>query len=249
MNTALTGLAVCAAASLAILGAWAYWSHRARCRTAPRCTHCRRPIHRGYYAINGPAGQRRWHIERPACEAAALAPPPALRKDRTVTDPTKSDELTGSYGTARRVPRANYPDAPATLDAWIITAPCWHPLWSQYLLSLITLADVPGVEAAHKERPDVTHQLIVMTLNPEHGPYDAATVACAGFLTPGNIGEQFTATDTQALALAALCARAVVDGVLVPETADAPDRIRAAWRQSIQQTLDHDRNSHHGHLN
>jgi hypothetical protein len=164
-----------------------------------------------------------------------------------------SDELTGPYGTARRIPQANYPEPRTTLDAWIITAPVWHPFWSQYMLAIITLADVPGMPPADKERPDVTHQLLVMTLDPTDGPYDAATVGGADtlhFLMPGNVGEQFTAdSDDQARQLAALCVRGVVDGLLPPETADAPDTIRALWRSSIHQTLAHSHDPHHGRLN
>lgn len=166
---------------------------------------------------------------------------------------TTPDELTGPYGTARRIPPANYQaTSPATLDGWIITAPIWHPLWSQYMLAVITLAEVPGVRPAHKQRENVTHELMVMTLNPDHGPYDAAQVGEQGslhYLTPGNVAEQFTATDDQARELAELTARAVVDGRLCPETADAPARIRAAWRRSIHQTIDHFRDPHHGHAN
>lgn len=117
---------------------------------------------------------------------------------------TEPDEQAGPYGSAVRIPHASYPEAQTTLDAWIITAPVWHPVWSQYLLSLVTLADVPGVEPAQKESPEVTHQVIVMTLNPEHGPYDARhlTGDDLRYLTPGNIGQQFTATDDQARSLA-----------------------------------------------
>lgn len=166
-------------------------------------------------------------------------------------NPLNDDELAGSCGTATRIPSANFPDNQTTLDGWIITAPLWHPLWSQYLLAVITLADLPGIPAAQKDRPDVTHQVIVMTLDPEHGPYDARRVRERDLrlLTPGNIGEQFTATDEQARHLAPLCVRAVVDGHLSPETADAPERIRATWRQTIHQTLDHDRDPHHGRAN
>lgn len=170
------------------------------------------------------------------------------RKADAMTDLTEQDEMTGPAGTAVRIPHASYPEARATLDAWIITAPVWHPVWSQYALSLVTLDDIPGLPPAQKENPDVTHQVIVMTLNPEHGPYDARQLTgdSLHYLTPGNIGEQFTATDDQARSLAALCVRAVVDGRLIPETADAPDRIRAMWRQAIHQTLEHDRDPHHG---
>lgn len=168
-----------------------------------------------------------------------------------MNEPTGPDELAGACGTAIRVPRSHYADNPATLDAWIITAPMWHPLWSQYMLSVITLADVPGMGPAVKERPDVTHQVIVVALNPDHGPYTPASVAekKIRYLTPGNIGEQFTATDQQALDMGVLCANAVVGGILCPETADAPERIRGFWAQSIQRTLDHARDPHHGSQN
>lgn len=169
-----------------------------------------------------------------------------------MTDQT-TDVATGPYGTARRIPPANYRDSkPAGIDGWIITAPHAHPLWSQYALAVVSLAEIPGQPDAHRHYPEATHELHVLALNPEHGPYDAARIGPPGtihYLTPVNIAEQITATDDQARRLAELCARAVVDGVLTPETGDAPDRIRAAWRSSIHQTLNHDRDPHHGHAN
>lgn len=154
---------------------------------------------------------------------------------------TFPDELTGDLGTARRVPDGAFADRPAALTLWIITAPAWHPLWSQYSLSVVSLADIPGTPPAIKKFPGATHELLVMALNPDHGPYDAHTVRSDTLhhLTPINIAEQFTTTDTQAQQLATLCVRAVVDGRLNPETADAPERIRASWSQAIEETLDH----------
>lgn len=163
------------------------------------------------------------------------------------------DKIEGPYGTGARVPRTNNTGAaaPATLDCWIITAPGWHPLWSQYALVAITLADMPGVPPAVKRAPGVTHELMVMTLNPDHGPYEAEQVreGSLHFLGPGNVAEQFTATDAQAIDLARLAAEAVVNGRLNPETADAPERIRETWRLAVHQTLDHDRDPHHGQAN
>ncbi|MEU2992568.1 hypothetical protein ABZ772_19770 [Streptomyces griseoincarnatus] len=168
-----------------------------------------------------------------------------------MTDQT-TDVATGPYGTARRIPPANYRDsAPAGVDGWIITAP-HAPLWSQYMLDVISLADFRGIPQATKRFPDATHELHVVALDPDRGPYDATTVGPPGslpFLTPVNIAEQIITTDDQARRLAQLCAKAVVDGVLTPETADAPDRIRTQWRTSIRQTLDHARDPHHGHAN
>lgn len=160
--------------------------------------------------------------------------------------------LVGTHGTARRLADDSYRAShPAGLDSWILTGPRWHPVWYQYNLGLVSLADTPGLPPAKLQRPGVTHELTVVALDPDHGPYDARHLPDDGlrFLTPVNIAEQVTTTDDHARELAFLCARAVVDGHLWPETGDAPDRIRAAWRSSIHQTLDHDRNPHHGHLN
>jgi hypothetical protein len=162
-----------------------------------------------------------------------------------------TDTITGQYGTAGLVPPGHLTDTPATLAAWIISAPHWHPAWSQYLLAILTLADIPGTRPATIYVPGATHELIVAALNPEPGPHAAltATNATLGLLRPVNIAQQFTATDARARELAALCVRAVVGGVLNPETGDAPDRIRAVWARSIAQTLDHDTDPHHGRAN
>ena len=154
---------------------------------------------------------------------------------------TDATELTGPYGTAHRIPRANYTGNPAALDGWIITADHWHPLWSQYLLSLVTLADVEGAPPANKRSAEVTHELTVLALDPDHGPYEAATYGTSDlrYLTPVNIAEQFTATDDQALRITHLCVRAVLDGRLTPETGDAPTLIRSWWHAHITQTLEH----------
>ncbi|MFJ9243784.1 hypothetical protein [Streptomyces sp. NPDC101776] len=169
------------------------------------------------------------------------------RKDQPVT----ITEFTGEYGTAHRVPASNYQAvSPAALDSWIITAPCWHPLWTQYALALVSLVHLPDVPAAQLHRPGMTHEISVMALNPEHGPYDARTLSAGRlrYLTPANVAEQFTTTDERARNLTQLCAQGVVDGRLCPETADAPERIRTYWRQTIRDTLGHDNDPHHGHL-
>lgn len=162
------------------------------------------------------------------------------------------DHLTGPHGEAHRTPRTNYEAAaPATLASWIITAPGFHPLWDQYHLAVITLADLPGIPPAKKSRPGVTHELMVMALDPDQGTVHAAKVGAASlqYLRPGNIAEQFTATDDQARELAELAAQAVVDGRLNPETAEAPGLIRATWSHAIQDTIAHYRDPHHGQAN
>jgi len=160
-------------------------------------------------------------------------------------------EHTGPYGTAHRVPETNYEAvSPAALDSWIITAPCWHPHWTQYALALVSLAHIPDVPQAQLHRPGMTHEINVVALDPEHGPYDAHTLSPGRlrYLLPVNIAEQVATTDETARDLTQQCAHAVVHGALCPETADAPDRIRTYWRQTIRDILGHTNDPHHGHL-
>lgn len=165
---------------------------------------------------------------------------------------TSPDELTGACGTAHRIPAENYSAVnPAALDGWIITAPLWHPAWHQYLLGVITLDEIPDLPPAIKTAPGMTHELMVLALDPSRGPYDALQVRQGdlALLLPINVSEQFTGTDDQARQLAELATRAVVDGRLNPETSDAPTRIRAEWHAAIAMTLDHFRDPHHGRAN
>lgn len=156
-----------------------------------------------------------------------------------------TDTHTGPHGTAERIPDnvivpADIPTA--TRSGWLITAPGYHPLWSQYALWLITLADVPGVPPAVKHDDAATHEIMVLPLDPENGPHpiEALGSTFIEYVGRGNIAQQFTAdSDEHAAHAAELCARAVTDGLLNPETGDAPDRIRAAWKYTIAATLDH----------
>ncbi|MCX4974259.1 hypothetical protein [Streptomyces sp. NBC_00620] len=188
--------------------------------------------------------------------AAAVVMPVLIHRNNRSTqmpEQPQPDHVTGKYGTVTRVPAETHADNPAALDQWILTAPEWHPIWDQYVIGLISLADLPNTPPPFRQRPGVTHELVVFALNPEHGPHEAATFnsrsLAEAVLTPVNVVEQFTCTDDQARDLVRLCATACVNGVLTPETGDAPDRYRAAWRQSIHQTLNHLLDPHHGRAN
>lgn len=162
-----------------------------------------------------------------------------------------STSFHGPYGTALRLDIPDRPEAAQTVDHWLITAPPYHPLWSQYVLCVVRLDDLPGWPAPYRQFEGATHELIVVTLNPEHGPYDVdkmagyANAAKLPILTPVNIAHQLTASDDELREVAALAAWAVVNGHLNPETADAPERIRRAWLASLTKTLAHIRGEAH----
>jgi hypothetical protein len=144
--------------------------------------------------------------------------------------------------------------AGTTVCWWLLTGP-WHPLWPQFVLSVVSLRDVEGVPPAKLHFPGATHELLVLALNPDDGPtatvHTAQTLEQGGFravgghLEPADVVHQFTATDEEMLQLADLLCRACVDGHLTPSTDDARDRLREAWLSTCVKTLAHMRGEAH----
>jgi hypothetical protein len=161
-------------------------------------------------------------------------------------------KLEGTHGTAEAVPVPDIPQAEETLCTWLLTAPMAHPLWSQYMLCVVRLRDLPGFPPPHRQFDGATHELIVVALNPEYGTLTVKDMerfqrGAGGlpYLTPQNIAHQIEGTDEEASRLAEMSALAVVNGWLTPETADAPDLIRANWKASLIKSLAHDRGEAH----
>jgi len=151
----------------------------------------------------------------------------------------------GQYG---RAVELEIPDtAPQATCQWLITAPAYHPLWSQYALGVVNLTvDLPHLPPAKLQFEGATHEFFVVALDPTGGPWtEAQAIAGIRPLLPVNIAVQFTATDDEMHALANLCARGVVTGLLNPETSDAPTVIRESWLTSLVKTLAHIRGEEH----
>lgn len=160
-------------------------------------------------------------------------------------------EQAGPYGTAIRLETDGLPNSEETVCSWLITAPAYHPAWSQYLLAVVRLRDLPGWPPPKRQFPGATHELLVVTLDPRDGPYDetvAARYAERGdlpVLTPVNVAHQIEGTDGEAAELAQLAAWGVVNGHLEPESSNGAERIRAGWKSSLVKTLAHIRNEAH----
>jgi hypothetical protein len=145
----------------------------------------------------------------------------------------------GPYGIADRVTEP-LDATPATLAAWVVTAPTFHPMWSQYGLAVIHLRAEPGLPDPRITVPGATHEIMCVTLDPDH-----PAALPWRILTPVNIAQQITATDDEAVTLLALAARGIVNGHLEPEASNGPDRIRAVWAATLNHTLDHMRGGAH----
>lgn len=169
----------------------------------------------------------------------------------TETDLTGHEtQFDGDYGHARSWPLIDHPAAAETVCQWLLTHPQGHPLWSQYLMAVVRLTDNPDFPPPSRQFPGATHELLLVALNPDKGPYTPDTMdrfidTGLPYLTPVNIAHQIEGTDDEARKLAAYAAFGVTVGALWPETADAPDRIRAQWKTSLVKTLAHIRSEEH----
>lgn len=173
----------------------------------------------------------------------------------TDVDPTVS--WVGPHGLLEPIAiPGDWPSAATTTYMALITAPVWHPVWSQYFICVADLTPKPDTPDATLHFPGATHELLVFAINPDHGTLSTEGVlhllleGTAVHLEPVNVVHQFTATDDEIRTVAWLCGRAVTQGQLNPETGDAPSRIREEWLQACVQTLAHLRGEEHaGHGN
>lgn len=144
------------------------------------------------------------------------------------------------------------PGADTTITWWLLTGD-WHPLWSQFAISVVSLADKPGHQPARLHFPGATHELVVMALNPgqppaQHSPVTLTTgglTAVGGWPEPVDVVHQFTATDDEMTRLADSCAWGCVVGAITPSTDDAREVLRERWLQACVKTLAHIRGEEH----
>jgi hypothetical protein len=157
------------------------------------------------------------------------------------------EPVQGALGEAAPLAVPDDPTAAETVCLWLMTAPAYHPFWSQYLLIVVRLTDgLPGFPDPHHQFEGTTHELMVVALNPDHRQTVETANAClAGgsmphYLVPQNVVEQYIATDDEMRKLASLCAQGVVHGVLNPDTDG-----RSNWLPATTKTLAHIRGEIH----
>jgi hypothetical protein len=61
---------------------------------------------------------------------------------------------------------------PSGLDSWLIHDPGIHAFWSWWIVSGCSLRDIPGAPPAKLQRPDMSHEILILALNPEKPPID-----------------------------------------------------------------------------
>lgn len=110
------------------------------------------------------------------------------------------------------------PDVPkdASVVSWLIEAPAAHPQWHSYVLHLIHLRPVPGLNPPTIHLEDATHEILLFALNPDA---PRRLNRRPEVLEPINFGAQMVmATDEAATARVASTVLEICDGQLSPDT-------------------------------
>jgi hypothetical protein len=185
---------------------------------------------------------------------ARIAVTQRTRKFKKKAGQMKEPDYSGRIGKAWKldfsVIEKRRPEHAANLACWLLHVPRAHPLWPQYVLSLIHLRDVPcQAKPPYLRMPNASHELQLLALNvPEFGPFTFENwpdqVQKHGwFLLPTNAVEQVAhLNDEKALHLTKLVAKACVDGLLPVELDDYRGRYGSgqnAWRVTLDHTCEH----------
>ena len=123
-------------------------------------------------------------------------------------------DLNASHGQAWKLERD---DASAVVSSYIVFAPWAHPLWSFYVVSMITLSDKPGVEPAILNEPGMTHEICVMAVDPTWQMTTKKELP--RYLLPINFAAQMKYdSDEDADTRLELAVQEIIEGKLNPDT-------------------------------
>lgn len=139
----------------------------------------------------------------------------------------------GRWGTAQLV---NNFGNDVSVALWFLIVPEAHPLWSHYLLSIVSLDQKEGYKEPYKSYPEAEYELVVLPLDREHNPIANEPDSWC-FLTPVNLAIQFHGvTREQAAELASNLALDCVIGTLSVEVQGLYG-MRELWNQIVEARL------------
>lgn len=130
----------------------------------------------------------------------------------------------------------------ATLDTWLLTLPGVGTIWTQFILYVVHLRDIPEQEhPTHRDNEYQSHEIGLWALDPDIGPYTFENLASKSrkLLTPANfIGRLELATDDEVRQLLPLIAKGLVEGA-VPCEPDDHLNFKERWWAILHATLEH----------
>lgn len=123
------------------------------------------------------------------------------------------------------------PDSKAFVSGALLYAPHAHPMWNWWMLQLIHLRAVPGIEAPTLKFAEATHEIFCIAINPDSNPPDPRDFLAdrLDLLTPTDIVQQFHAnSDADAATVFNTLLRDCTIGRLSPD-----QDYRAAWASLV----------------
>lgn len=166
----------------------------------------------------------------------------------------------GPYGLAVELPIRDSPEFSETVCYWLVTGEKFHPLWTQWLLTVARLREVEGLPPVNYQFEGATHEFLITSLNPEYGDKDITLPSGSPgkqwsgpeafmdfavreglpYLTPIDVSIQFEGTDDEMSTMAIYACKAIVHGQLSPD-----QDFRREWKTSLVKTLAHIRGEEH----
>lgn len=126
------------------------------------------------------------------------------------------------------------PDAQACVAQYLIEGP-FHPLWSQWVFCLVSLADIPGVKPAKKHHPDNTHEIMIISVDPKVKLSPDKIPDKAWALMPMDVVKQFKVPSNEdAIDLAEKCVIYMCNGSIYPDR-----DFRSVWNNLIDSKAEH----------
>ena len=151
-------------------------------------------------------------------------------------------DMEGPFGRAwNRLTYALEPGDPndwmATVAAWVIASPQFHPFWDAWNLYGLSLKDIPGVRPAHKHYSDAEWEIGILSVEPETSIDLSNPKGSIKFLDPADLCKQFHGVTGQHVKdMAARMVELIVKHGWSPDSDN-----RGTWEVLIDRTVEHTR--------
>lgn len=152
---------------------------------------------------------------------------------------TKSPDFHGDSGKAWRLDLPKIlkePEHEATLMTYIVQGNNYHPFWDHWLVSLATLAEIPGAQPAFKKYPEAMYEVMVVALDPKKPLPDLDHIyeKPADILTPPDVILQFHGVNVnKAKEIVTSFIKQIVAGELSPD-----QDYKQLWKMRLADQVD-----------
>ena len=130
--------------------------------------------------------------------------------------------------------KPKHPAQAASLAGWLVHQPKVHPHWEYWLVSVVHLREIKGVAPAKKIFKSATHEVTILSMDPDIGVPDPDKSEKFRFLMPQDLVKQIETDDKTAIDII----NGMIDIVIAGKMALDSD-YRGAWDRLIDNTIMH----------